>query len=132
MCQILIVEDDRPFADALSRMLRLEGYDVLTAASAEQGIRLGVAHCPNVVVADWMLTDDVHGGEVCRRIHAASPSVRCIIVTGYLDAVSEASRECEYMEAIVAKPFHKEEIVGLIQKALGGPAIPEPERSAVQ
>jgi DNA-binding NtrC family response regulator len=129
MCQILIVEDDRSFADALARMLRLEGFRVLTATDAEQGIRLGVAHRPDVVIADWMLSNDMHGGEVCRQIHAACPSVRCIVITGYLDAVTAASRQCKYMEAIVAKPFHKEEIVGLIRRTSGKETISEPEQS---
>jgi DNA-binding response OmpR family regulator len=129
MCQILIVEDDRPFADVLARMLQQEGFRVLTATDAEQGVRLGVAHRPDVVIADWMLGNNMHGGEVCRRIHAACPSVRCIVMTGYLDAATEAGRQCEYMEAIVAKPFHKEEIIGLIRRASGEDSISEPEPS---
>ena len=76
MARILIVEDDRPFAAALASSLRRAGHDVSVAASAEEGIELGLTGRPDVVIADWMLGGNLHGGEVCRRILAACLSVK--------------------------------------------------------
>jgi CheY-like chemotaxis protein len=50
--RILIVNDDPTVADSCSRALRLEGYEVWAALSAEDGLRLAQAHGPNVVVLD--------------------------------------------------------------------------------
>ena len=119
MARILIVEDDRPFADALASTLRLEGHEVLAADNADEGIRLGVAQRPDVVIADWMLKNDLHGGEVCRRIRADRPHTKTIIITGYPDAVSaQIGRWRASIEAVVEKPFHKEQIIEAIDRAL--------------
>ena len=118
MARILIVEDDRPFAEALTAMLRLEGHEVLAADNADEGIRLGLVQHPDVVVADWMLKDDLHGGEVCRRIHVACPRAKAIIITGYPTVAAQASRWCACIEAVVEKPFRKEKIIEAINQAL--------------
>jgi DNA-binding response OmpR family regulator len=118
MARILIVEDDWPFADALASALRLAGHDVSVAVSAEEGIEIGLADRPDVVITDWMLGGKLHGGEVCRRIRAACPLVKTIIVTGYLDGVPEVEQWREYAETLLEKPFHQEAILEAVNRAL--------------
>jgi len=118
MAQILIIEDDRPFADALALTLRQEGHDVAVAANAEEGLRLGMEHCPDLIIADWMLKSRLHGGEVCRRIRSACPHVRSIIMTGYLDVAPEVGRWSEYGETVMQKPFHKGDVIDAVNRAL--------------
>ena len=50
--RILIVNDDPTVADSCSRALRLDGYEVWAALSAEDGVRLAQAHAPNAIVVD--------------------------------------------------------------------------------
>jgi DNA-binding NtrC family response regulator len=118
MAQILVVEDDRPFAEALASVLRLEGHDVWVAYNADDGIERGIARCPDVVVADWMLSGDLHGGEVCGLIQSACPSVKTILMTGYLDDDSEIQQWPKYAETILQKPFHKDAILQAIDRAI--------------
>jgi DNA-binding response OmpR family regulator len=118
MARVLIVEDDRPFADVLAFAFRLDGHEVFVATTAGEGVRLGWAHSPDVIIADWMLRSDLHGGEVCRRIHAVCPLVKAIIITGRSDIVSQAARYCECVTAVVEKPFHTEEIIQAVNQAL--------------
>jgi DNA-binding response OmpR family regulator len=127
MSRILIVEDDWPFADALALAFRLEGHDVSVAVTADEGVRLGLAYGPDVIVADWMLRSELHGGEVCRRVHAAYPRVKTIIITGCSDVVARADRWRPRAEAVVEKPFHTEEIIRVVNRALSGTATPVPE-----
>jgi len=124
VARILIVEDDRSFADVLAFTLRLEGHEVSAAVSADEGIQFGLAHRPDVVIADWMLGNDLHGGEVCRRIQTACPLVKSIIMTGYLDIVSKLGRWSDYGEMVLEKPFHKEEILEAVKRALSCPTGP--------
>jgi two-component system, chemotaxis family, CheB/CheR fusion protein len=112
MARILIVEDDRPFADALTLALRPEGHEIAVALTAEQGIKLGLSRPPDVVIADWKLGGELHGGEVCRRLRAACPRLRAIVVTGYPDTVSEE------VETLLLKPFHKEAILEAVAREL--------------
>ena len=126
MTQILIVEDNQPFAEALASALRLEGYEVLMAQSADEGVELGLAHHPDVVIADWVLGDDLHGGEVCGLIQAACPSTKTILMTGYLNDVSLIRQWPKYAEILLEKPFHKEAIVAAVHRAISAASLPTP------
>jgi DNA-binding NtrC family response regulator len=118
MAQILVVEDDQPFAEALASVLRLEGHDVCVTYTADDGVEHGIARCPDVVVADWVLGGDLHGGEVCDLIQSACPSVKSIVMTGYLDKDSEVRNWPKYAETMLEKPFHKDAIVKAIDRAI--------------
>jgi two-component system response regulator PrrA len=50
--RILLVSDDATVADACSRALRLEGFEVWTALSAEDGLKYAATHLPHAVVID--------------------------------------------------------------------------------
>lgn len=118
MVRILIVEDDQPFADVLAFAIRLEGHDVMVAFSAEDGIETGLTRRPDIVIADWMLGGGMHGGHVCRRIRAAWPSVKTVVMTGYVESASGIGRWCDFAEMFLAKPFHKEAILGIVNRTL--------------
>jgi DNA-binding response OmpR family regulator len=118
MVRILVVEDDRSFAEALASAIRLGGHDVSISTTADEAIELGSAQVPDIVIADWMLGSEVHGGEVCRQIRAVCPRVKTIVMTGYLEGESEIYRWPEYAETLLKKPFHKEAIFDAIDRAL--------------
>ncbi len=126
MARILIIEMNPSFADVLACTLRVEKHDVAVANTAAEGIRLGVADRPDVVVAAWVLRGDVHGGEVCRRIHAASPCTKDVIITGRDEFVSCAKRYCRSAVAVLAKPFHRDDLLGAVRKALRSDAAIPP------
>ena len=50
--RVLIVDDDGATADSFSRTLRLEGYEVWAALSAEEGLSLAQTHQPHAIVLD--------------------------------------------------------------------------------
>jgi DNA-binding response OmpR family regulator len=131
MARLLIVEDDRSFADTLALTLRLEGHEVLIAVTADEGIEIGLAHLPDVVIADWMLKNKLHGGDVCRQIKDACPRTKCIVMTGYLDELPEVARRCEHTEAVISKPFHKEDIIEAVNRALADENLHEAGHSLV-
>src|SRR6059058_845510 len=53
--RVLVVEDDRKVLRSLERGLRAEGYDVTTAVTGDDGLRLATAHPFDCVVLDLML-----------------------------------------------------------------------------
>jgi two-component system, OmpR family, response regulator RegX3 len=118
MVRVLIVEDNQSFADALAFVLRLEGYDVSVALTAEEGLRVGLTRRPDVVIADWMLKGNQHGGQVCRRIQAAWPAVRNVMMTGYVNRLPEIAQWSDGADAILEKPFHKEEILEAVSRRM--------------
>ena len=66
---ILIIEDEIAQAQILQYNLEAEGFRVLHAPYAEEGLLLIQEENPDLVLLDWMLPD-MAGIEVCRQIKA--------------------------------------------------------------
>jgi len=66
-CRVLVVDDDELARARLAALLRLAGYDVLTAASGEEALRtMRTTHCP-IVLTDWQMPD-MDGLALCRAL----------------------------------------------------------------
>jgi len=80
---ILIVDDDRSVADTFARMLKLEGYGVATALSAEAGLALADSVYPHAIILDMRMP--ITNGLQFLRMVRAKPhlvEVPVAIVTG--------------------------------------------------
>jgi DNA-binding response OmpR family regulator len=122
VARILIVENNPFFADVLADTLGLEEYDVTVANNAGEGVRLGLAAHPDVVIAAWSLRSGISGGEVCQRIRAVWPGTKVVIVAGCPEFVLQAKTYCGGAAAVLAKPFHREELLRAVRRALCGDA----------
>jgi CheY-like chemotaxis protein len=76
--KILIVDDSRFLRVANERALLKAGYEVLTAADGEEGLRLATEQKPDLVVLDMMLPK-LSGPEVLRALRK-NPKTRAIPV----------------------------------------------------
>lgn len=79
---ILIVEDEEDILALIHYNLTREGYNVLTATSGEQGMKLAGEHQPDLVVLDLMLPG-IDGLQVCRELkqHADTRHIAVIMLT---------------------------------------------------
>ena len=64
---ILIVEDDERTVALYARMLRIEGYNVRTAVTAQAGLEDVVASPPDALILDFRMPD-MDGIEFLRRL----------------------------------------------------------------
>ena len=118
MGRIVIVDDEKIFADILAWILRKAGHEVFTATTPMEGIEQGILHQPDIIIADWILKNHIHGGEVARHIHAAWPHARTIIITGHIEMVSQARSWCDCIDEVIEKPFHRERILAAVNQLL--------------
>jgi CheY-like chemotaxis protein len=122
--RVLIVDDDVSVTDTFSRTLRLEGYEVWAALSADEGLSLAHAHQPHVIILDLRMP--LTSGLQFLRAIRAIPSLTNIpvaIVTGdyYLDDLQ--SSEIKALGAELRfKPLWLEELVTLARDLLKGPS----------
>ncbi len=79
MTRVLVVEDEESFSDALSYMLRKEGFEVAVAATGPDALTEFDHSGADFVLLDLMLPG-LSGTEVCRQIRSKS-SVPIIMVT---------------------------------------------------
>src|SRR5207245_6233818 len=69
LSKILIVDDDEGVTQTFARMLRLEGYQVRTAVSAESGLRVAEESHPDAIILDLRMPL-VDGLGFLRRLRA--------------------------------------------------------------
>jgi two-component system NtrC family response regulator len=79
---ILIIDDEKKLNDLLSRIIGLEGYQVLQAFTAKEGIKLLEREDVLVVLSDVKLPD-ANGVELVTTIKAKKPYVEVINLTAY-------------------------------------------------
>ena len=116
MTRVLIVEDEESFSDALSFMLRKEGFEVGVAADGRAALELFERQGADIVLLDVMLPG-LSGNEVCRQIRQVS-SVPIIMLTakdGEIDKVVGLELGAD---DYVTKPFSSRELVARVRAVL--------------
>jgi DNA-binding response OmpR family regulator len=117
---ILIVDDDPSVTETFERMLRLEGYNVVTALSAEAGLSQAERASPNAIILDLRmpLTD----GLQFLRILRTKPGLQTVpvaIVTGDYFLDQQVSNELRELGADLRfKPLWLEDLLALARNLL--------------
>lgn len=78
---ILCIDDDRAELEYQRALLERRGYEVLTAASARQGLQMAVARAVAAVVLDYDMPE-TNGHEVALEIKRLRPHVPIVMVSG--------------------------------------------------
>ena len=79
---LLIVDDDNPLRDRLSRAMEKKGFRVTQAESVKQGITMAKNSPPAYAVIDLRLNDG-SGLEIVKEIQKLNKLSRIIMLTGY-------------------------------------------------
>ena len=124
--RVLIVDDDGATADSFSRTLRLEGYEVWAALSAEEGLTLAQTHPPHAIVLDLRmpLTSGLQFLRAIRAIDGLA-TTPVAIVTGDYGLDDDVRDEIRALGAELRfKPIWIEELVTLARELLRVPVKP--------
>lgn len=115
--RILIIDDEEVLRDVLNAVLQREGFDVLLAATGEEGLNLLDNEEIDLIILDMMLPG-ISGIETLRSVKETNPALPVIIITAYssIDGAIEAMKQGAYH--YIPKPFKNEEVVITVNKAL--------------
>lgn len=117
--QILLVEDEPGVRNAMRMLLKIAGYRVLVAASAEAALAQ-LAQKPEVdlVVTDYHLEGGRTGTEVIAAARAAlGDDARAILVTGDTSSAVREMRGDPHLR-ITSKPINSDELLALVTELL--------------
>ncbi len=116
MTRVLVVEDEESFSEALSFMLRKEGYEVTVAADGPAALDAFDRNGADIVLLDLMLPG-IPGTEVCRQIRAKS-SVPIIMVTAKDGEVDKVVGLEIGADDYVTKPYSSRELLARVRAVL--------------
>ena len=129
MTHVLVVEDEDSISDALSYLLRKEGYEVTVAADGDAALSEFDRTGPDLVLLDLMLPG-TSGTEVCRALRARS-SVPVIMVTAKDSEVDKVVGLELGADDYVTKPFSSRELVARVRAVLRRGAVEDDLASSV-
>jgi two-component system response regulator RegX3 len=121
--KVLVVEDEESFSDALSYLLRREGYEVEVAGTGPDGLAAFDRSGADLVLLDLMLPG-LSGTEVCRALRTRS-SVPIIMVTARDTEVDKVVGLELGADDYVTKPFSSRELVARVRAVLRRGAEPD-------
>lgn len=127
--RILLVDDDKDLLKVISQRLKSWGYEVLTAESGEEGLKLVEEQHPDLMLLDIMMPT-LKGRDVC-AILKANPKTRHIPVI-FLTALGMADHVKAGMDLgaddYVTKPYDAENLRERIKICLLRHSKPPQER----
>lgn len=116
MTRILVVEDEDSFSDALSFMLRKEGFEVEVAPDGKIGVEVFESRGADLILLDLMLPG-MPGTDVCRHIRSIS-NVPIIMVTAKESELDKVLGLELGADDYVTKPFSARELLARIRAVL--------------
>jgi two-component system, OmpR family, response regulator RegX3 len=116
VARVLVVEDEESFSDALSYMLRKEGFEVSVAATGTSALTEFDRTGADIVLLDLMLPE-MSGTEVCRQLRSRS-HVPIIMVTARDSEIDKVVGLEIGADDYVTKPYSPRELVARIRAVL--------------
>ena len=115
--KILVIDDEKLIRWTLEQHLVKEGYDVVTAESAEKGMQLIAEDEPDLILLDNRLPE-MTGLEMLEKLKAQERGLMVIMITAYgmVETAVKAMKFGAY--DYISKPFNLEEITFVINKAM--------------
>lgn len=113
---VLVIDDEALTLRTISRGLSGEGFEVFTAESGEEGLKVFNQEKPDLILLDIVLPH-MNGVEVLRQIKSTSPASIVVMMSAYhmVDRAVEAMKLGAYDYLI--KPFHLADLTDSLRRA---------------
>ena len=112
--KVLIAEDDPHTRAGLGEILEAEGYQVLTADSGSEALRVFGKESPDFVCLDIMMPG-MSGYDVCREIRRRDSSVPVIFISAKSEEIDTVIGLELGADDFIVKPFGVKEVVARIR-----------------
>lgn len=123
--ELLLVDDNEQFRQALANAFTRRGWRVASAATAEDAVLAAGAAAPGYAVVDLNLDGNATGGlELISLLLEIAPEMRIVVLTGYA-AIATAVRAIQLGAThYLAKPIEVDEILAAFEHTHGSATTP--------
>lgn len=113
--RLLIIDDNKDLLEFLRDFFRKNGFDVLLALTASDGIDKFKSFMPDVVITDMRLPDKP-GNWVVKEVKSVNKKTPVIIITGYSDHHLIVEAMENGATELLKKPFKQKDLKYLLSK----------------
>ncbi len=121
--RVLVVDDEADFLATDERLLRREGYEVITALSRTAGLAAVSGERLDLVISDLRLPDG-DGLDVVRAARGVPDPPPVIVVTGYPSDETRRAATAAGATGFFAKPFAAAGLLAAVQSSLTPNPLP--------
>lgn len=121
MARILLAEDEDSVREFVSRVLVLQGHDVLEAKDGAEAVELMNQHHFDLLITDIVMPI-MDGISLALKVRSERPHVPIVLMTGYANESQRAHNLSVLIEELLSKPFNKDQLVAAVKKALSSEA----------
>ena len=114
---VLVVDDEPAICWGFEQMLGKEGYRVLTASSAEEGLKLASKHAPSLVLLDVRLPGE-DGITALPKFRRATSDAAIVVMTAFGDLETAVGAVQNGATDYLTKPFKLDDAAKTIQRAM--------------
>jgi DNA-binding NtrC family response regulator len=114
--QLLIVDDEEKFLEAIAKRLRLKNFDVATATNGKDALKAAKKGKFDVAILDLKMPD-MEGTEVLKVLKSKHKYLEAVMLTGH--GTIGSAVECTKLGAFgyIEKPYDFDELVDVLQQA---------------
>ena len=126
--RILVIDDEAAIRDSLKMTLEYEGYEVLGAATGQEGLALAEREAPDLVLLDVKMPG-MDGIEVLDRLRSMNEALPVVVVSGHgsISTAVEATKKGAF--DFIEKPFASDRVLVSLRNALDHRQLRDENRS---
>ena len=114
--RVLAIDDEAIILDLVSAMCQSMGYEVVTARSGDEGIRLAMESKFDVILTDLAMPG-ISGLAVAREVRKTYSTLPIILVTGWERTLDPAQIASAGITEVLYKPFRIEQLTEVVKSA---------------
>ncbi len=119
---ILSIDDDPDVLMFIETVLKSKGYDVVTAETAEQGLRIFKEKKPDMVIVDLMMEEVDAGTNFVRELKVMREDIPVFMLSSVGNALNMNTNFADLgLKGVLQKPIEPDTLLALVEKTVGKP-----------
>jgi len=116
--RVLLVDDDEAVRSMMGMTLENKGFDVVSAASVTEALKLITTESFDVLITDLHMPNPSDGFAVVTAMRHAQPDALTLLVSGYPDVKSAMDAILLEADDIIVKPFEAGKLAEMVHEKL--------------
>jgi signal transduction histidine kinase/CheY-like chemotaxis protein len=114
--RILVVEDNSEVLSICERVLRIQGFEVVSAMNGREAMKLLSDQAPfDLLFSDIILPGDMSGFDILREAQILLPHMKFLLTTGYTELSGLDEQSIKAGAQILYKPYTRERLLELVE-----------------
>jgi len=116
---ILAIDDDQDFLMAVRILLEANGYKMVQASSAEEGLKLYKSSSPELILVDLMMEEIDAGANFVKELKLLGNKAPVYLLSGAGDSMSQSTDYTSLgFSGVFQKPVQPDRLLGVLKSKL--------------